>query len=99
MIETTATLIMIVSEGVRIPPEVHTLLARNGYGIPTATSPSGAIARRTTTQRSAARDEVIQAGLDSESISKSAYRSGAIDQEHFSRGAKNDSVMICGLML
>ena len=31
--------------------------------IPTATSPSGAIARRTTTQRSAARDEVTQAGL------------------------------------
>jgi hypothetical protein len=31
--------------------------------IPTATSPSAAIARRTTTQRSAARDEVTQAGL------------------------------------
>jgi two-component system, OmpR family, KDP operon response regulator KdpE len=33
MIETTATLIMIVSEGVRIPREVHTLLTRNGYPV------------------------------------------------------------------
>ena len=33
MIETTATLIMIVSEGVRIPREVHTLLTRNGYAV------------------------------------------------------------------
>jgi two-component system KDP operon response regulator KdpE len=33
MIETTATLIMIVSEGVRIPREVHTLLTRNGYRV------------------------------------------------------------------
>src|ERR1700679_186283 len=33
MIETTATLIMIVSEGVRTPREVHTLLRRNGYPV------------------------------------------------------------------
>src|SRR5580704_2114469 len=33
MIETTATLIMIVSEEVRIPREVHTLLTRNGYPV------------------------------------------------------------------
>jgi hypothetical protein len=41
MIETTATVIMIVSEGVRIPREVHTLLTRNGYRfeMPTAEQP------------------------------------------------------------
>src|SRR5277367_5798087 len=33
MIETTATLIIIVSEEVRIPREVHTLLTRNGYPV------------------------------------------------------------------